>query len=54
MIPKSHECVVGCVLVPGRIKESILKELALLGISRRTLFPDNIDIVCDEIRRLFI
>lgn len=53
-IPKSHECVVGCVIVPGRMKEQILKELALLGISRRTLFPDNIDIVCEEIKKMFL
>lgn len=52
-MPKDHECIVGRILVPGSLKEKLLNELTLLGISRRTLFPDNIDVVCDEIKRSF-
>ncbi len=52
-IPKDHECIVGRAIVKGSEKENILKELAMMGISRRTLFPDNIDIVCEEIKKSF-
>ena len=51
---KEHECIVGRIIVLGSLKEKILKELTLLGISRRTLFPDNIDVVCDEIKKFFL
>lgn len=53
-IPKDHECIVGRIFIPGSVKDTILKEIALLGISRRTLFPDNIDVVCDEIKKAFL
>ena len=53
-IPKNHESIVGRAIVKGNAKQKILQELAALGISKRTLFPDNIDIVCDEIKNAFL
>lgn len=53
-IPKNHESIVGRVIVKGEAKPQILHELATLGISKRTLFPDNIDVVCDEIKNAFL
>lgn len=32
-------------------KKQILKELRMLGISQRTLFPDSIDLVREDIRK---
>lgn len=50
-ISKDSECVVARIQIAAEEKENILRELKFFGISRQTLFPDNVDIVCDEIRK---
>lgn len=50
-ISKNNECVVARIQIAAEEKENILRELKFFGISRQTLFPDNVDIVCDEIRK---
>ena len=50
-ISKDNECVVARIQIAAEEKENILRELKFFGISRQTLFPDNVDIVCDEIRK---
>lgn len=52
-IPKDHSSICKKIIVPKEEKEQILKELKLFGISRETLFADNIDIVCEEITNTF-
>lgn len=53
-IPKDHICIIGKFVVPANVKEQMLKELRLFGISEETLFCDNVDIVCKNIKQSFI
>lgn len=53
-IPKDHDCIVGYITVKQEAKQSILKTLRLLGITEKSLFPDNTDIVCKGIVNSFI
>lgn len=50
-ISKDSECVVARIQIAAEDKENILRELKFFGISRQTLFPDNVDIVCEEIKK---
>lgn len=50
-IDKDSECIATRIQIAAEEKENILRELKFFGISRQTLFPDNVDIVCDEIRK---
>lgn len=52
-IPKDHECIIGRYIVPSNAKETILIDLKLFGISEETLFCDNIDTVCKNIKHSF-
>lgn len=52
-IPKNHDSICGRITISKEAKVHILKELKLFGISRETLFADNIDIVCEEIKNTF-
>lgn len=52
-IPKDHSSICKRIIVSKEVKGQILKELKLFGISRETLFADNIDIVCEEITNTF-
>lgn len=52
-IPKDHECIAGVIDIPAQAKTNILRELQLFGISEETLFGDNIDIVCKNIKATF-
>ena len=52
-IPKDHECIAGVIDIPAPAKTNILRELQLFGISEETLFGDNIDIVCKNIKASF-
>ena len=45
------KCIVEKNKLTEKDKENILRELKFFGISRQTLFPDNVDIVCDEIKK---
>ncbi len=48
-IPKDHESITGRIVIPKEDKANMLKDLALMGISKEVLFADNIDIVCESI-----
>lgn len=52
-ISKDHECIAEIINVPKENKQAILKELMLFGISEETLFGDNTDIVCKNIKESF-
>ena len=46
---KTHKFIQGVIRIPHSSKAGILRDLSVLGISRSTLFHDNIGIVCEEI-----
>lgn len=48
-ITKEHEAVAGRIVVPKDLKNRMLSELSLMGISKEALFADNIDTVCESI-----
>lgn len=48
-LPKNHPMISGALTIPKKCKKQILSDLALCGISRDTLFCDNVDIVCESI-----
>lgn len=52
-LPKNHPMVSGVLTIPKECKKQILSDLALCGISRDTLFCDNVDIVCESIVNKF-
>lgn len=52
-ISKNHECIIGRYIIPASVKQCILKDLKLFGISEESLFCDNVDIVCKNIRKTF-
>lgn len=52
-IPKNHDSICGQIIIPKEVKERILRELKLFGISREILFADSVDIVCEEIMNTF-
>lgn len=52
-IPKDHECIAGRIIIDKRVKATILKELELFGVTKETLFCDNVDIVCESIKGKF-
>lgn len=52
-IPKNHDSICEQIIIPKEVKEWILKELKLFGISREILFADSVDIVCEEIMNTF-
>ena len=53
-ISKSHRCIAERIRVPSTVKSQIISELQLFGISKETLFCDNIDIVCSGIVNQFV
>lgn len=48
-IPKDSDDIIKRFLIKSSDKDGILKQLKLLGISQKTLFPDNVDRVCNEL-----
>lgn len=52
-IPKSHSDIVARIIIPKNLKEQILSDLSVLGITEDFLFSDNIDIVCKGILKTF-
>ena len=52
-ISKEHEDIRARIFIPKEIKKELLLDLSILGISKSTLFCDNIDIVCNEIVEMF-
>lgn len=52
-IEKDAGYIAGRILVAGSEKEEILKELALFGITKETLFCDSVDVVCESIKGKF-
>ena len=52
-IPDESELIVGRIVVPYGLKKRLLSELELFGVSAGSLFCDNIDMMCGEIRDRF-
>lgn len=52
-IPKNHDCIPMIIEIPALCKGEIIKKLRLLGITKGSLFSDNIDIVCREIVEMY-
>ena len=52
-IEKNADSIAGRILVASSVKKKILKELALFGITKETLFCDSIDVVCESIKGKF-
>lgn len=48
-IKKDDKAIIERYIIPAENKEDILNQLSMLGISKGTLFSDNIDIICEEI-----
>ena len=48
-IDKSSSLVSEIIKIPSECKGDILEELKMVGISEKTLFPDNLDICCQEL-----
>ncbi len=46
---KTHRYIIGVLRVPVEEKPMILRDLAVMGITRSSMFHDNIDVVCEEI-----
>jgi len=52
-IPKDHSDIEMRMIIPKGIKQQLLVDLSVLGISESTLFCDNIDTVCKGIVKWF-
>lgn len=52
-IPKNHKDIVKIITIPKEIKNVLLKQLILMGISKGKLFCDSVDLVCEEIKDIF-
>lgn len=52
-IEKDEDCIAGRIIIESNAKEQILRELALFGITKETLFCDSIDVVCESIKDKF-
>lgn len=50
-IPKDHTSIARRLIIPADRKQEFLKGLWDLGISEGTLFPDNIDAICSDLKR---
>ena len=48
-IPKDHKAIIGRVTIPKEVKARLLDDLKLMGISKETMFADNVDTVCESI-----
>jgi len=52
-ISKSHKDICGVITIPKEAKSRIIRELKLFGITKGALFPDSVDVVCEEIKKEF-
>jgi hypothetical protein len=52
-IPKDHEDITARFIIPKEIKQQLLSDLSVLGISKDFLFCDNVDTVCKGIVSTF-
>ena len=52
-IEKDASCIAGRIIIESNTKERIIRELALFGITKETLFCDSIDVVCESIKDKF-
>lgn len=52
-IEKDNSCIKTLFSIPADAKSQLLQELNMLGINKETLFPDNIDILCESIKNRF-
>lgn len=52
-IRKNDDYIADIITIPIDKKKQLIKELKLFGISEETLFSDNIDIVCKNIKETY-
>ena len=52
-IPKDHKDIIARIIVPKEIKEQLLVDLSIMGITEASLFCDSIDTVCKGIVKTF-
>lgn len=52
-IEKDNACIEARYIIPAKIKRTILNELKLFGIRKDNLFPENVDLMCEEIVKHF-
>ena len=50
-IEKDNDVISEIISIPAQNKSMLLNELKMVGISAKSLFPDNIDICCKELLR---
>ena len=50
-IDKKSESIIERFIIPEKEKKNILKQLSFIGISKSSLFPDNLDFACEEIAK---
>lgn len=48
-LDKNNNSIIENFIISKDCKEKLLKQLSMVGISKSTLFPDNIDYICEEI-----
>lgn len=49
-ISKDNSCIKIRLIIPNDKKKKLLRELNAFGINKETLFPDNIDCLCESIK----
>ena len=52
-IKKDSSCIKEILIIPKDKKDTIIRELNMFCINKETLFPDNIDIMCESIKYRF-
>lgn len=52
-IPKDHEDIEMRIIIPKEIKNQIMMDLSILGVTKSSLFCDNIDTICEGIVKSF-
>jgi hypothetical protein len=48
-IKKDSEIIAKRIIIPKDIKKSIIEQLRIMGITKSSLFCDNVDVVCEGI-----
>ena len=46
---KKNPVISNIITIPAKIKSVLLDELKMLGISSKSMFPDNVDMCCEEL-----
>lgn len=48
-ILKDSECICRQIIIPANLKTEIISQLRLFGITQETLFPDDVDKICEDV-----